>query len=196
MWILPFLFLSKQGRKSIGLKKPKNIKWLLYSFIFGVVGGFTLYIIGVWLYNGTINNWFIYISNSYTIPSEILQTGEKKIYFIIFAFIGMTFSPIGEELLYRGLIHQCFVSKYGERKSSNIDSLAFAITHLAHFGILYIAGDWHFAMIPAILWMILIFFTGKLFYFCKMKSSSVYTSIISHSGFNLAMTYFIFYHIL
>lgn len=197
MWITPFVLLTKQGRRAIGMKKPGNYFWLLYSFFLGIILCAIVYLIGTWLYQSSIDNWFVYISNSYgSIPSESLNRNDRNTYFLIFAVIGMTFSPIGEELLYRGLIHQSFVSKFGNNKASIIDSLAFAITHLAHFGIIYFFGNWSFHIIPALIWMFLIFLTGRLFFFCKTKTGSVYGAIISHAGFNLAMTYFIFYYVL
>ena len=52
----------------------------------------------------------------------------------------MTFSPIGEELFYRGIVHGSFTGRFGEQKASFFDSLTFAITHLAHFGIVYVLG--------------------------------------------------------
>lgn len=145
----------------------------------------------------SISNWFVYISNSYgAIPIEELKGNNKHLYFVIFALIGMTFSPIGEELLYRGLIHQSFVSRYGNNKASIIDSLAFTIVHLAHFGIIYVNGTWEFLFIPAFLWLLLMFLTSRMFFYCKSKSESIYGAILSHAGFNLAMTFFIFYYIL
>ena len=139
----------------------------------------------------------MYISNSYSaIPLGELKGTNKLLYFGMFAVIGMTFSPIGEELLYRGLIHQGFVSKFGNNKASVLDSLAFAVVHLAHFGIIYFAGTWFVLFIPGILWMVLMFFTSRIFFYCKSKSGSIYGAIISHAGFNFAMTYFIFYYIL
>ena len=197
MWITPFILLTKQGRRTIGMKKPENYIWLIYSFFIGIIICILAYLIGTWLYQSTIDNWFVYISNSYgSIPAEALQGINRNSYFIIFAVIGMTFSPIGEELLYRGLIHQSLVSKFGTNKASIIDSLAFAITHLAHFGIIYSFGTWSFHFLPALIWMFLIFLIGRLFFYCKFKTGSIYGAIISHAGFNLAMTYFIFYYVL
>ena len=63
----------------------------------------------------------------------------------------MTFSPIGEEIFYRGIIHECFATKWNNRISSIIDSAAFSITHLAHFGIIYSLGQWKFLLIPSLL---------------------------------------------
>ena len=195
MWITPFILLTKQGRNLIGIRKPSNYMWLAYSFLFGAIAGMIVYFLGDWLYQNSISNWFVYISNSYTIPAGELEN-NRNIYFLIFAIIGMTFSPIGEELLYRGLIHQSFVAKFGENKASVLDSLAFAITHLAHFGIIYSFGGWKFFFLPAFLWMLIIFLTGRLFYYCKNKTGSIYGAILCHAGFNLAMTFFIFYYIL
>jgi len=197
MWITPFILLNRKGRNFIGIKKIKKYKWLIYSFLIGIIVCAIIYFIGEWFYQQSISHWFVYISKSYSaIPIEELKGNNKHIYFAVFAFIGMTFSPIGEELLYRGLIHQSFVEKFGANKASIIDSLAFAIVHLAHFGIIYVSGTWQILYTPALIWMILMFLTSRIFFYCKSKTESIYGAIISHAGFNLAMTYFIFYHIL
>ncbi len=197
MWITPFVFLTREGRKFIGMVRTNKYAWLVYSFLLGIAACTIAFFIGKWLYHQSNNNWFVYISNSYgAIPTEALQGNSKHIYFIIFALIGMTFSPIGEELLYRGLIHQSFVRKFGNNRASIIDSLAFTIVHLAHFGIIYVNGNWEVLIIPAILWLTLMFFTSRMFFFCKSKSESIYGAILSHAGFNLTMTFFIFYYML
>ena len=197
MWLMPFIVLKKEGRKFIGIQRAKDIQSLMISFFLGVLAATLLFFLGKYLYQETIENWFVYISNSYgSVPVAELQGENRHFYFVLFALIGMTFSPIGEELLYRGLIHQSFVQKFGNNKASVIDSLAFATVHLAHFGIVYINGNWEFLGLPAVLWMTLMYFTSRLFYYCKTKSGSIYGAIICHAGFNFGMTYFIFYHIL
>ena len=101
------------------------------------------------LYGKTMHNWFVYISKSYASVAA-MEGSEKQIYFLIYAVVGMTFSPIGEELLYRGIIHGSFATQLGERKASWVDSLAFAVTHLAHFGIVFISRAWTFFLSPTI----------------------------------------------
>tara|TARA_R110002167_G_scaffold23281_4_gene82715 strand:- start:50 stop:793 length:744 start_codon:yes stop_codon:yes gene_type:complete len=197
MWLAPFVLLTKEGRQFIGIKWTKNLQWLARSFVLGILACAVIFLLGKYLYQDAIENWFVYISKSYgNIPVEELNGNHKKIYFAVFAVIGMTFSPIGEELLFRGLIHQSFVSKFGNNKASIFDSLAFAIVHLAHFGIINTIGGWKLLIVPAMIWMILMFLTSRLFFYCKQKTASVYGAILSHAGFNFAMTYFIFYHIL
>ncbi|MGB5271839.1 MAG: CPBP family intramembrane glutamic endopeptidase, partial [Eudoraea sp.] len=172
-------------------------KWLGISFVLGVFASTIIFFLGKYLYQESIENWFVYISKSYSsIPVDELKGDNKLVYFAMFAVIGMTFSPIGEELLYRGLIHQSFVPKFGNNKASILDSLAFAIVHLAHFGIVHTNGNWKFLFVPAFLWMTLMFLTSRLFFYSKNKTGSIYGAILSHAGFNFAMTYFIFYYIL
>lgn len=194
MWIIPFILLSKQGRQYIGIKKPANSFWLIYSFLLGC--GFCALMFGCasLIYGDTIANSFVYISRSYTIPHELLET-KRLMFFAMFSLVGMTFSPIGEELLYRGVIHGSFVGQFGERKASIFDSLAFALTHLAHFGIVYNLGNWSFLPVPAILWVISMFIASQLFFFCKQKTGSILGAIVCHAGYNVGMMYFIFYYI-
>jgi membrane protease YdiL (CAAX protease family) len=196
MWFAPFIFLTKKGRTYIGIKKPDNYYWLLYSFLIGILACAVIYAVGVLLYNHSLNNWYVYISKSTTASVTHFTGATKFTRFLILAIIGMAFSPIGEELFYRGIIHGSFVPKRGEHSASIIDSQAFALTHLAHFGIIYIAGNWRFLFIPSLLWMFFMFLASRLFYLCKVRTGSILGAIASHAGFNLAMMYFIFYHIL
>lgn len=195
MWALPFVFLTKTGRKYIGLKKPTRKIWLLYAFVLGALTSLLVYGIGFLLYNYTLHNWFAYLARPFEMYGT-LPEADKLILFIVSAIIAMTFSPIGEEFFYRGLVHGSFQTDVGDTKASYIDSLAFALTHLAHFGIVFINEQWQFLFIPALLWVLLMFFTSRLFFWCKQRSGSLLGAVLSHAGFNLMMMYIIFYHIL
>jgi hypothetical protein len=195
MWLSPVIFLSKKGRKYIGIKKPANYYWLLYSFISGAAVCIVVYAVGVLLYKHTISHWFVYISRSYSASGISLSSSQKFTYFLIYSITGITFSPIGEELFYRGIVHGSFAMDFGENKASILDSLAFALTHLAHFGIVFIAGSWQFLFIPAVIWVISMFITSRIFFICKEKTGSILGAIVSHAAFNLTMMYLIFYQI-
>lgn len=195
MWITPFILLNKDGRRYIGIKKPQNYRWLLYSFLIGIAFCSFMFTSANLLFGDSLNNSFIYISKSYTLPVGELTATNKLILFLTFSLTGMTFSPIGEEFLYRGLIHGSFVEKYGEQKASIFDSLAFALTHLAHFGIIYNLGKWDFLFIPALLWVLGMFILSQLFFRCKQMTGSIWGAVVSHAGYNFGMMYWIFYHI-
>lgn len=196
MMLAPVIFLTRSGRKDIGIRKPSNYYWLIWSVLIGVGSCAVTFMVAELLFTDTISNWFVYISKSYAVSKTVLSDSDRLIYFVIYAIIGMTFSPIGEELFYRGIIHGSFASLFGNQKASIIDSSAFAVTHLAHFGIVYKEGTWNFLFFPALLWVLFMFIASRLFYLCKEKTGSIIGAVACHAGFNLAMMYFIFYHLL
>lgn len=195
MILIPFAILSKSGRIFIKIKKPKNLSSLLLAIILGAAICYLIFLLGRFLYGNTLSNWFQYIGESYPVDLYTIPVAEKQTFFIVFVIIGMTFSPFGEELFYRGLVHGSFVKDWGESKAALIDSAAFGITHLAHFGLIYTGLKWDFYVLPAIIWMFLMFVTGLVFNYCKWMADSILGAILSHMAFNGLMTYLIFFQL-
>lgn len=193
MWVAPWVLLSKQGRRDIGIRSDSAAWKLLPVLAAGLAASALVYGLGEVLYGGQPQNWLVYIARSY--PAENLPD-QRWMFFLISAGISMLFSPIGEELLYRGLIHDSFARDVGNFRASLVDSSAFALTHLAHFGMLYIGGSWTFAWLPALLWIVLMFLASRLFYLCRVWARSIWGAVLCHAGFNLGMTYFIYFFIL
>ena len=193
--LIPFIFLNARGLKQIGIKKTKKLHALIYALIIGVVFSVLLFWLGIALYGNTYENWYEYIGKSYNIPEGI--SGEQRnILFAIMAITGMTFSPIGEELYFRGIVHSSFASSFGDKKASVIDSLAFALTHLSHFGLVFVHSKWDFYLVPSIIWVMSMFLISILFFQMKRLAESIWGAVLCHSGFNLGMIYCIFYLIL
>ena len=113
--------------------------------------------------------------------------------FSVFAVTGMSFSPVGEEFFFRGIVHGGFANSFGEHRASVIDSMLFALTHISHFGLIYISGSWYFLFIPALIWIIAMYFVSRIFFLFKGKSDSIWGAVVCHAGFNLGMIGAIFY---
>ena len=190
--IAPFLFLSKYGRNKIGITKPKKYNWLLIAFVSGLIFSFLLFFLGQYLYGNSYDNWYQYIGKSYKIPAGIDQN-SKAILFTVMALTGMTFSPIGEELFFRGIVHASFAKSIGEKKASIVDSSAFALTHISHFGLVFISNQWSLLTVPAMIWVLSMFLVSVLFFTFKKYTGSILGAMICHSAFNLGMIYCIFY---
>ena len=190
--IAPFIFLSKYGRKEIGITKPKKYNWLLIAFISGLLASILLYFLGQTLYGNSYENWYNYIGKSYKIPTGI-NSIDKRILFWIMAFTGMTFSPIGEELFFRGIVHSSFAKSIGEKKASIVEGAAFALTHISHFGLVFVNYRWDFFTLPTLIWITSMFLLSLLFFTFRKYSESILGAIICHSAFNLGMIYSIFY---
>ena len=190
--IVPFIFLSKAGRAQIGLIKSNAYGMLIAAFIIGIALSLFLHVIGKLLYEDSFQNWYAYIGKSYNIP-EVISASDKFTLFLVMAITGMIFSPIGEELFFRGVVHGSFAKSIGEQKASIVDSLAFALTHIAHFGLVFINGNWTFYFVPTLLWVIGMFLVSIAFFQMKNSSGSILGAILCHAGFNLGMIYCIFY---
>lgn len=183
---------SRLAKKQCGLKISQNLKSLFYAFICGLAVSVFLYLIGHVLYSTSYENWYQYIGKSYKIPDNITHS-DKNIMFAIMAIIGMTFSPIGEELFFRGLVHSSFAKSIGEKKASIVESTAFALTHISHFGLVFVNNKWDIFVIPTMLWVTSMFFLSLLFIYFRQKSDSILGAIICHSAFNFGMIFCIFY---
>lgn len=170
--IVPYIFLNKSGLKKIGITKPTNYKWLMISFFSGLGFSFLLYIIGQNLYGNSYENWYHYIGKSYNIPSGI-SGHNKLILFSVTALTSMIFSPIGEELFFRGIVHTSFERSLNEKKASIVDSSAFGLTHISHFGLVYINNQWSLLIIPTLVWVFSMFLVSVLFFICKKYSGSI-----------------------
>ena len=190
--VIPFILFNSQGLNIIGVRKPKNYHLLFLALVIGLIFSLWLFYLGNILYGNSYSNWYFYIGKSYQIPDAILAK-EKRILFLITAGVGMTFSPIGEELFFRGIVNKCFRNSVGEVWAIVIDSLSFAITHIAHFGIVYKNGTWDFYSIPTLIWVFNLFLLCILFSIMKKKTNSLLGAILCHAGFNLGMIYCIFY---
>lgn len=190
--LVPFLFLNKKGRKQIGIKGTKRIGALFLSLAAGVIFSLVLYFIGIEQYGGSYQNWYEYIGKSYNIP-EVISSSDKLILFAIMAATGMVFSPIGEELFFRGIVHGSFAKSIGDNKAAIVDGSAFALTHVAHFGLVFLNGSWDFYFIPSLIWVASMFIVSILFFKMKQLSGSLWGAIFCHAGFNLGMIYSIFY---
>jgi uncharacterized protein len=190
--LVPFIFLKKYGLRETGIKGTKKIGRLILSLTIGIAFSLILYLVGKVLYEDSCQNWFEYIGKSYNIPNGI-SGSDKFIMFSIMATTGMIFSPIGEEVFFRGIVHGSFTKSIGEKKASIIDSLAFALTHIAHFGLVFVNDIWLFYPFPTMIWVSSMFIVSILFFRTKKLTDSILGAIFCHAGFNLGMIYSIFY---
>lgn len=192
MWILPFLTLTKEGRTSIGIRRPQHLKWLPIAFFIGIGGAIAIHFIGYGLYGSSDQNWYVTIMNSFNKNDLIADVKPNPGIFLLITFPSMIFSPIGEEFFFRGMIHDSFASEYGQGKASLIDGTFFGITHLAHHGLFYSTSgmSFHLSGIP---WALLMLLVSLLLSWMRKKSESIWGAVVCHAGFNLGMMFSIVY---
>ncbi len=193
MMLMPFIFLNKEGRRKIGLVKSHDAKYYLIAIAAGTGLALVCYGLGWILFGLSADNWFVSIRYSYF--NTVDATGKSVfLLFLIFTIPALLFSPIGEEIFFRGFLQEALVTRLSYNRSMVIDSLFFALIHLFHHGIVKDqAGQLTFYPVSGFIWVLLMFGTAIVFAILKKKSGSIYPAIVSHAVFNLTMNLCIFY---
>ncbi len=192
MIALSLFLLRGQHRKQAGFVRPKSPWWLIAALFDGALLALLIGWLGSWLYGSEISNWYAYIRNAYPLQPG-MDADAFRILFLVSAGTSMIFSPLGEEFFYRGLVHHALRNRLSEGFSTLIDSAAFALTHICHFGLVFHLGSWELLPVPAAIWVGLMFIAAVLFSIYRNLSGSIWAAVVCHAGFNLGMTYYIFY---
>jgi len=192
MWIAPFIFLSKAGRKEIGLVKP--VRWLsllLYTSI-GFAFALILYGVGVALFNHTELHWYFVIMNSFNKNNVIAQIKPSALWFMLFTLPTLLLSPVGEEFFFRGMVHQAFAVRWNNSIAISVDITLFGITHVAHYGLVREAGA--ISISPfAMAWVLAMMLAALTFHLCGLHAKSIWGAVVAHAGFNFGMMWCIVY---
>jgi uncharacterized protein len=190
MMAMPWLLLSQAGRRQIGLQKPTRSCYLL-AMALGALAAGGCFALGIALFGTGADNWFISISNNYRSTMNTNGFPLWKLH-LIFTLPALLFSPIGEELFFRGLLQRSLEERLSARASTVIECSAFGLVHLCHHGILATAAGLIFLPVSGVIWATLMFFVAFLFAWLRQRSGSLYTAMASHAAFNLSMNVLIF----
>lgn len=149
------------------------------------------FVLGLILFGKTDDNWFVNIGNNY---KSIMDTSWMSFWMLnlIFTVPAILFSPIGEEIFYRGVVQKTFEQKFSVTTSTIIECSLFAVIHLAHHGIIKTANGLAFLPLSGVLWMIQMFLVAFMFAWLRNKTGSIFTAILAHMVFNLVMNLTIF----
>jgi membrane protease YdiL (CAAX protease family) len=193
MWALPFLVLSAQGRREIGLCKQGSPSALALSALAGACAGFAVYATGMALYGASPDNWCVSIRDSIHL-ADMRAAMPLAAAFAAIVFPAMIVSPIGEEILFRGLLDQSFVRRWNVPVAIVVNGLAFGLVHLHVHGLWHDAAGFHLRLVSGAFMVLFMAGVSAVFTFCRLRSGSLYAAMIAHSACNLAMIGAIFFH--
>lgn len=196
MMILPFIFLTREGRKQIGLRRSNRSWYYLIAILYGVFAACICFLLGIVLFADSPDNWFVTIRNYYLAQVPGYSDMPLSQFFVIVTAPALIFSPLGEEIFFRGFLQDAIETRFSLRSSMVIESALFGFVHLFHHGLVRTNGTISFYPISSILWVALMFLTAFGFALLRKRSSSIYPSIVAHAAFNLTMNLCIFYFLL
>jgi hypothetical protein len=194
MWALPFLVLTRQGRREIGLRKQGNsAKALALSALAGVCAGFAIYAVSMILFGSSLDNLCVSIRDSFQLD-QLLAVMPRAAAFAIIVLPAMILTPIGEEILFRGVIQQSFAMRWNLPVATIVNGLAFGLIHLHVHGIVHDAAGFHLRIVSATLTVLFLAGVSAVFTLCRLRSGSLYAAMVAHAACNLAMIGAIFFY--
>jgi membrane protease YdiL (CAAX protease family) len=192
MGFLPLIFLNRVGRRAIGLKSVERPLWLIWGALMGGAGALVIFLLGVALYGNSAEHWFVSVRTAYQIDPQLAQS-PTLIVVLLYTIPAMIFSPIGEEIFFRGMIHEAVNSFGGQARATVVNAVAFGGIHLFHHGLTHDATGLHFLGESAILWVGLMMGMSGLFTLARHCGGAIWPAVVSHAAFNLVMNLTIFY---
>ncbi|MGJ9418351.1 CPBP family intramembrane glutamic endopeptidase [Massilia sp. CMS3.1] len=187
---LPWMVLSREGRRQIGLQRPRHPGWLALGLLLGALAASACYLLGATLYGASADNWFVSIARSY----QLQPTGGWSLLrlHLTFTVIACLFSPIGEEIFFRGFLQKVLEDRHGRTGATVMEAALFALVHLCHHGILVGAAGVQVLPVSGALWVAQMFLLSLMFAWLRRRGDSVMPAIAAHAAFNAAMNGWIF----
>lgn len=191
MALSPYLLLDAASRREMGLRLPANPRVYLAAILAGGAAALCCFALGYALFGSGADNWFVTISSSYrqTIDTTGWPPARLHLFFTIPALI---FSPIGEEIFFRGYLQYALERRFSARASTLGECAAFGVVHLCHHGLFLTAAGISLRPVSGPIWMMLMFGAALLFAYLRKTSGSLLPAMAAHATFNLVMNLTIF----
>jgi membrane protease YdiL (CAAX protease family) len=187
MWALPFIFLTRSGRREIGLtdQSPTFSSFLL-SALAGAACAVGFFVLGIAVFGDSPDNWCISLRN-YLHFDEMRGILPPAGLFALYALPAIFLNPIGEELLFRGFIQEAFARKFNRWVGTAVSSVLFALVYLYLHGVWRDSAGFHLRGASTALAVCLMSGVGVVFTVCRNRTQSLWPAMAAHAGFNLAL---------
>jgi membrane protease YdiL (CAAX protease family) len=187
MWALPFLFLTENGRRQIGLaQRGATGRAMILSVLAGASCALAFFSLGMVVYGDSPDNWCISI-RSYLHFEEMRGLMSPLGLFAIYALPAVSLNPVGEEILFRGFIQQSFSLRFNPVIATLVNSLLFGLIYLYLHGVWHDASGFHLRAASAAFAVSLMACIGVVFTLCRTLSGSLWPAMAAHAAFNLML---------
>jgi len=187
MWALPFIFLTENGRRQIGLsQRGMTATSIILSALAGSACAFAFFTLGMLVYGDSPDNWCMSIRN-YLHFDELRGFMSPTSLFALYALPAILLNPVGEEILFRGFVQQAFSLRFNRAIATLVNSLLFGMIYLYLHGIWHDAYGFHLRTGSAALAIFLMACVGAVFTLCRTLSGALWPAMAAHAAFNLTL---------
>lgn len=191
MMLAPWILLNAAGRRQIGLTPPTSRFAYPAAILCGGAAALACFIIGLALFGHGADNWYVSIADNYRATIDTSRLSITMLY-LIFTAPALLFSPIGEEIFFRGMLQRALEQSLSTRASTVVECAAFGLVHLCHHGLALTAAGFTIRPLSGALWVAAMFCTALLFATIRQRSGSLYPAMAAHAAFNAVMNVVIF----
>lgn len=184
LWPLPWLLLDRDGRRGIGIRRPRRRGWIGIAGLAGLAALAGCAAVAWLILGDGGSNWLVRHGQMLqriraSMPPSL---GPATTFWLVTA-PALLFSPLGEEILYRGFLQKACGRRWGTGAGLAIQASAFAAVHLAHYGLDPVDPALIAVWVPSMLAVALLL--GWL----ADRYDSLAPPILAHATFNLAMSW-------
>lgn len=191
MMLAPWVVLNREGRRQIGLARPASAWTYLPAVLIGALAAALCFGLGMAVFGLGADNWFVTIASYYRRSVDTSNFTLAQLH-LTFTLPALLFSPVGEELFFRGVLQRALEERLNTTTSTVGECAAFGLVHLCHHGLL--PGVVGVILLPwsGAIWVLLMFALALYFARLRRRSHSLLPPIAAHAAFNLTMNVFIF----
>jgi len=191
MALTPYALLDAAGRRDAGLQWSGSARWHGVAILAGGAAGLACFALGYAFFGVGPDNWFVTIANSYRRMMDTTGWPTARL-LLVFTPPALIFSPIGEEIFFRGYLQYSLERRFSTRASTITECAAFGIVHLCHHGLFLSATGITLRPLSGAIWVLLMSGAAGLFAYLRKSSGSLLPAIVAHAAFNLVMNMTIF----
>lgn len=137
------------------------------------------------------DHWFVSIADYYRRQLDTRGLDLLRLH-LVFTLPALLFSPVAEELFFRGYLQAAFETRWSVRTSTAFEAALFALIHLFHHGLWLDAGQLAWRGTSGALWLLLMFSTAWVLAALRRASGSLWPAVVAHAAFNATMNLWIF----
>ncbi|MGZ3183308.1 MAG: CPBP family intramembrane glutamic endopeptidase [Telluria sp.] len=182
----PWLMLDQDGRRGIGLAAASDRRWYPVGILAGAAASLLCFGLGLACFGKGNGNWYVSIAHAY---QRMFDTDgmSRLVLYVAFTAPALLFSPVGEEIFFRGVLQRALEGPLGARGATLCECALFGVVHLCHHGLFVSATGVGWLPLSGTIWAGLMFLTALLFAGLRRASGSLFPAMAAHMAFNATM---------
>jgi membrane protease YdiL (CAAX protease family) len=190
---LPFFLLSSAGRAEIGLD-PKETSKVSIACCALAGAGYAVFFFcaGQFIYGNSPENWDLSI-RAYLRIEDLRGLMPPAAIVALYLIPALTLTPVGEEMLFRGVVQQAFARRWGVLVGALVNSLGYGLVYSYVHAIWRDSSGLHLRLHSGCVGALLMAGAGTVYTVCRIRTRNLPAAMVAHAAFNVAMVALVVY---